>query len=686
MSIVKTEHLAYDYLKYTEDEANPEKVRAVDDVSIEVTRGSFVAILGHNGSGKSTLAKHINALLMPTEGTIWIDGEDTTKEPDLWKLREKAGMVFQNPDNQIIATTVEEDVGFGPENIGIERDEIWRRVEDALEKVGMTSFRHMSPNRLSGGQKQRVAIAGIVAMRPDCIVLDEPTAMLDPSGRKEVISVLHELNRRECVTIILITHYMEEVIGADQIFVMDKGKLVMYGSPRVVFSRAEQLRAMELDVPEVTLLAHELRKEGVPLPDGILTIEELSEETAKILLTPPEERKNSVPGNRVLIIDEDDSEEITDLVTDDRGQDDVLMPEEVGLPEGMMDPVFEENTAEDAVVQLEPESQFIPGIGKLTEEPPTADEITPDDENAAVKADQEPAKDVPVIQLKNVSYTYSQGTAYEVKALQHVNLDIRPGQFIAVIGHTGSGKSTLIQMLNGLLKPTEGQIFFEGDDIHANGYSLRDLRTKVGLVFQYPENQLFEETVLKDVCFGPKNQGLSEEEQKKRAEEALKSVGVKEKYFGQSPFDLSGGQKRRVAIAGVLAMQPKVLILDEPTAGLDPQGRDAILGEAEKLCREKGITVILVSHSMEDVARYADRLIVIGGGTAALDGTPREVFSHAEELESMGLSAPQMAYFIRALREKGIEADPGITTVEEAKKAVLALYRREDIRNGEQVS
>ena len=672
MSIVKTEHLAYDYLKYTEDEAHPEKVRAVDDVSIEVTRGSFVAILGHNGSGKSTLAKHINALLMPTEGTIWIDGEDTSKEPELWKLREKAGMVFQNPDNQIIATTVEEDVGFGPENIGIEREEIWKRVEDALEKVGMTSFRHMSPNRLSGGQKQRVAIAGIVAMRPACIVLDEPTAMLDPSGRKEVISVLHELNRKECVTIILITHYMEEVTGADQVFVMDQGRLVMYGAPRTVFARAEQLRAMDLDVPEVTTLVQELRKEGMPLPEWVLTIEELSEETFKLLapadaadsssLQVPDPAENEKDDSGTASSDASDAAENADGGTEPAEAEEAFCAAEV-----------EESSA---VTQLEPESHFIPGIGKLTEEAPTPEEIRPDNENAAVRAEAEHPKEMPVIQLKNVSYTYSPGTAYEVKALQHVNLDIREGQFIAVIGHTGSGKSTLIQLLNGLLKPTEGQIFFEGKDIHANGFSLRELRTKVGLVFQYPENQLFEETVLKDVCFGPKNQGLSEAEQKKRAAEALESVGLDEKYFEQSPFDLSGGQKRRVAIAGVLAMQPKVLILDEPTAGLDPQGRDAILGEAETLCREKGITVILVSHSMEDVARYADRLIVIGGGTAALDGTPREVFAHAEELEAMGLSAPQMSYFIRALREKGIDADPGVTTVAEAKKAVLELYRR----------
>ena len=660
MSIVKTEHLSYDYLKYTEDEAHPEKTRAVDDISIEVVKGAFIAVLGHNGSGKSTLAKHINALLMPTEGTVYIDGEDTSKEPELWKIREKAGMVFQNPDNQIIATTVEEDVGFGPENIGTPREEIWRRVEEALEKVGMTSFRHMSPNRLSGGQKQRVAIAGIVAMRPQCIVLDEPTAMLDPSGRKEVIAVLHELNEKEGVTIILITHYMEEVTGADHIFVMDQGKLVMQGTPREVFSHVEELRSMELDVPEITLLSWRLKKAGLSLPDGILTASELADELAKIL-----------PGTARSAVGE--AERPGDVSQPESGSEAVSQDTE----ESGQEPAAARNNtknAEDAapegVASLEPESELIRGIKDFgpSEHAPALSGREGERQESEENGDR-----VPVIQLKNVSFTYSPGTAYEVNVLKHINLDIFKGQFIAVIGHTGSGKSTLIQTLNGLLAPTEGKILFEGKDIHADGYPLRTLRTQVGLVFQYPENQLFEESVLKDVCFGPKNQGLSEEEQKKRAVQALRSVHVDEKYFDQSPFDLSGGQKRRVAIAGVLAMQPKVLILDEPTAGLDPQGRDAILGEAETLCREEGITVILVSHSMEDVARYADRLIVIGGGQAAFDGTPREVFSHDKELESMGLSAPQMTYLIRALTERGIEADPGITTVEEAEDAILQL-------------
>lgn len=272
--MVRTKDLVFEYIR-RDEEGNVEGItRALDEVSFEVKRGEFVAILGHNGSGKSTVAKHINALLSPTEGTVYV-GEMDTRDPEkLWEIRKSAGMVFQNPDNQIIATVVEEDVAFGPENIGVPTKEIWKRVEESLEAVGMTAYRYHSPNKLSGGQKQRVAIAGIMAMRPDCIVLDEPTAMLDPLGRKEVLRTIHELNKNEGVTILLITHYMDEVIQADRVLVMDSGKIVMQGTPREIFSNVERLKQYRLDVPQVTELAYELKKEGVPLPDGILTVDE----------------------------------------------------------------------------------------------------------------------------------------------------------------------------------------------------------------------------------------------------------------------------------------------------------------------------------------------------------------------------------------------------------------------------
>ncbi|MCI7814002.1 MAG: energy-coupling factor transporter ATPase [Lachnospiraceae bacterium] len=282
MGIIEAAKLIFEYAKYSEEGNIESVVRAIDGIDLDIEPGQFIAILGHNGSGKSTLAKQMNAILTPTDGTLYVDGKDTRREENIWPIRQTAGMVFQNPDNQIIGTVVEEDVGFGPENMGVPTEEIWERVEKSLKSVGMWEYRKNSPNKLSGGQKQRVAIAGVVAMRPKCIVLDEPTAMLDPNGRREVISTAQELNKKEGVTVILITHYMDEVIDADKVFVMDKGKIVMQGTPREIFAQVEKLKQYRLDVPQVTLLSYELRQAGVNLPECVLTVEELLEELEKI--------------------------------------------------------------------------------------------------------------------------------------------------------------------------------------------------------------------------------------------------------------------------------------------------------------------------------------------------------------------------------------------------------------------
>ena len=282
MDIIKTEHLVYEYEKRDEEGNVIGVSRAIDGVDVDVTPGQFVAVLGHNGSGKSTFAKHLNAILVPTEGTVWVDGKNTRDPGELLPVRQTAGMVFQNPDNQIIGTVVEEDVGFGPENLGVPTEDIWKRVEESLKAVGMLEYRHHSPNKLSGGQKQRVAIAGVVAMEPKCIVLDEPTAMLDPSGRKEVLRTLRELREKKKVTVILITHYMEEVIDADKIYVMDHGHVVMEGTPREIFSQVDTLKKYRLDVPQVTILADELKKRGLEIPDGILRKEELVEALCRL--------------------------------------------------------------------------------------------------------------------------------------------------------------------------------------------------------------------------------------------------------------------------------------------------------------------------------------------------------------------------------------------------------------------
>ena len=617
MGIIRARKLGYDYYEYHENEENPEIRTALKDVDLDIVEGSFIAVLGHNGCGKSTLAKQINALLVPTEGTIWIDSMNTAEGDDLWKIRQEAGMVFQNPDNQIIASVVEEDIGFGPENIGIATDEIWQRVDRALEDTGMVAYRKHSPNRLSGGQKQRVAIAGIMAMRPKCIVLDEPTAMLDPNGRKEVIAAVRALNQQEGVTIILITHYMEEVVDADVLFVMDGGRIVMSGPPSGVFSMVEKLKELRLDVPQVTLLTQEQIKAGLALEPGTLKSEELIMQLCRL--------------------------------------------RDAGRLSG------EENTLKKDAAGRKAASAEAEGAGTLPDGPQRAQSgaVQPQGNSTGTQGGS--------LKLEDVSYVYSNGTAYEITALDHVSLEIPQGQFVGIIGHTGSGKSTLVQHFNGLIRPSAGRVLFKGKDIWAEGYSRRDLRFHVGLVFQYPEHQLFETDVLTDVCFGPKNQGLSKEECITRAKEALEQVGVPEDLYDNSPFELSGGQKRRIAIAGVLAMNPDVLILDEPTAGLDPRGRDEIFEVIEHLQDARNMTIILVSHSMEDVARHVDRLIVMNEAKKVFDGPPKEVFGHYKELETMGLAAPQVTYIMNELAELGFPVDVQATTVEEARDAIAAL-------------
>lgn len=591
MSMVKTDKLVFEYEKRDEEGNVIGTQRAIDEVDIQIEKGRFIAILGHNGSGKSTFAKHINALLVPGGGTMWVGGRDTKDEDELWNIRQSAGMVFQNPDNQIIATVVEEDVGFGPENLGVPTKEIWQRVDDALEKVGMTEYRYRSPNKLSGGQKQRVAIAGVVAMRPECIVLDEPTAMLDPNGRKEVIRTVRDLQKQEKVTVILITHYMEEVTDADYIYVMDKGKVVMEGKPEQIFSKVDLLKHYRLDVPQATAVVDELIRKGFPVSAGTLTREALCREVVSLAR--------------------------------ERGR--------------IQDP-----------------------LGK---------EVYRDEVKSRPDGD-------PVLRLKNLNYIYNPGTAYEKRAMKGVDLDIWKGEFIGIIGHTGSGKSTLIQHLDGLIRATGGELFFQGENIYQEGYSMKTLRQQVGLVFQYPEHQLFEADVLSDVCFGPKNQGLSDEECRQRAKEALQMVGFPETLYNASPFDLSGGQKRRVAIAGVLAMRPKVLVLDEPTAGLDPKGRDDILDQIALLQKTTHMTVILVSHSMEDVARYVDRIIVMNRGEKIFDDTPKRVFRHYKRLEEVGLAAPEVTYLMHELRAQGIPVSTDITLVEEAADEIERVLKQ----------
>lgn len=638
MNNIEIKDCTYEYVRRDENDEVVEKLSAISHLNFTIEEGSFVCVLGHNGSGKSTLAKLFNALQIPTEGCVIISGMDSRQEANVFPIREKVGMVFQNPDNQIIASVVEEDVGFGPENIGVPTEEIWKRVADALEAVNMEAYRLKSPNHLSGGQKQRVAIAGTLAMEPKTIVLDEPTAMLDPSGRAEVIRSIRELNQKKGITIILITHYMEETVDADRIILMDQGKLVLDGTPKEIFSKVEELKSLRMDVPLITDLAHELRLSGMPISEGILKEEELVEELLSVF-----------------------------------GKDSFVEEIENGQKE-------EEHS--QATTPSSEEKEIEAEIEKETE--------------------KETEKDF-ILKVENLSCIYQKGTAMESYALKDINLSIKRGSFSALIGHTGSGKSTLLQHFNGLIKPEEGEIsvrfrknpalilqdkgflFWKGRkrkvekegvlSFKEEGFDFQGLRFKVGLVFQYPEYQLFEETVFEDVLFGPKNQGLSLEEAKKEAEEALRSMGVEEALWQKSPFELSGGQKRRVAIAGVLAMEPELLILDEPTAGLDPAGREELFQVIAHLQERYAMTILLVSHSMDDVARYAEEVFVLNQGECIRQGSPEEVFSHKKEMEELGLGLPQIRAFLYSLEEKGLSF-PKKNTVEEAKEMILSAYKK----------
>ena len=675
MENIVVKDLSYQYTRRNENDEVIETLSALSALNFSIEEGIFVCILGHNGSGKSTLAKLFNALQLPTEGTILISGMDSREEKNIFPIRREVGMVFQNPDNQIIASVVEEDVGFGPENIGLPTNEIWQRVNNALSAVHMEAYRLKSPNHLSGGQKQRVAIAGTLAMEPKTIVLDEPTAMLDPSGRKEVLESVLELKRKKGISIILITHYMEEAVDADRILLMDSGKLVMDGSPREVFQNVERLKEYRMDVPLITELSHKLQKKGFPIEKTILKKEELEEELFKL------DREGFILKEELLKTEK----------------------EEEGLSEEGVDRKAASREKLSTETLSEEENLLSRGRNIKLERSKSQGE----DEVDSARNENVALHDY-IVEVNHLSAIFQEGTAMESFALKDLSMKIRRGSLTAVIGHTGSGKSTLVQHLNGLIKAKSGEIFvsfrenpplvksgksflfFKGKktviekkgrlSLSEEGFDYRALRFKVGLVFQYPEYQLFEETVLLDVMFGPLNQGKSREDAEALAKDALASLGIGEELYAKSPFELSGGQKRKVAIAGVLAMGPELLILDEPTAGLDPAGRDELFEEIAGLRKNYAMTILLVSHSMDDVARYADEVLVLHQGELKLEGTVEEVFSRKEELEDMGLGLPQIRALLFDLKKNGLDIQLG-NTVEEAVSA-LSHYFIEEMRKG----
>lgn len=576
--MIRAEQVRFQYKKRDVDGnviATEEILKGVD---LTIKKGEFIALLGRNGSGKTTFSKQLNAILRPSEGTVTVDEMGTRDADKLYEIRQRVGMVFQNPDNQMVAASVEEEVAFGPENLGMESDTIVARVKQALEQVRMWKRRKTAPNHLSGGQKQRIAIAGILAMHPDYIVLDEPTAMLDPKGRKEVMEALQRLNQEQEMTVILITHDMEEAALASRVILLADGQMRFDGRPEKFFGADALLAEMGMEAP----LSYRVRK----------------------------------------LIDSD---------------------------------VFEKKIGDARVEEATIDKrEKVAEYDKTGREWEASSELVDKKKNKKAEAETD-EKNQDLLSLQHVSYIYSPGTAYEKVALDDVNLSLGKGEIVGLAGHTGSGKSTMIQLLNGLLKPTSGTVTFEGKDIHAKGYSGNYLRSKVGMVFQYPEHQMICDTVWEDVAFGPSKQGLTGEACETRVEEALRFVDLPEKYYQASPLQLSGGQKRRVAIAGVLAMHPEYIILDEPAAGLDAAGKREIFDRIRRMSREQGIGVLLVSHSMEDLAEYADRIIVLDDGKKILDDRPAQIFAKRETLADCGLDVPETVKLADKLRANGYQ-------------------------------
>ena len=564
--VIKDVKFSYDI---AEEDSEKAPRLALDGISVTIEKGSYTAILGSNGSGKSTLAKIIDILEVPDSGKVVIFGKDASDDNLFWDIRAHCCCVFQNPDNQIVGTIVEEDVAFGPENLGVPNPELRERVDQALKDVGLYEYRHRETTALSGGQKQKLAIAGALAMQPDILILDEATAMLDPSSRDDFLTLVEKMRVEKGLTLITITHDMTEALRCDKLVIVNKGKAVMEGRPEEIFL-SDNLWDYGLKRPVKFNFAFEIAK----LTGSTLTKEDLRSDESLIAALTAMLKK---PG--------------------------------IKIPE-------------------------------ISEDTKTQDE-----------------KDI-IMSVKGLSYTYDGNDA---KAIEDINLDIRRGEVLGIVGESGCGKTTLISHMNAIFRPSVGDIIIhtkDGDLSCRNKKDTMKIRQNVGLVFQYPEYQLFEETVFKDICYGLKKMGIEKAKMHKMAYDAALMVGLSNDEVNSSPFELSGGQKRRAAMAGVLAMQPGILVLDEPASGLDPRGRQEMFAIIKKL-RDSGTTIILVSHNMDEAAVNCDRICLIDHGKIKAVGTPEELFIK-ERAEELGIQRPRISRFSGLLQEKLRKEFPGI--------------------------
>ena len=573
-------------------------VLALDNITLQLKEGESVAIIGSNGSGKTTLVKLLNALILPDTGEVRVDGLNTQNKNSQKLIRQKVGMVFQNPDNQIISTSVEREIAFGLENLALPYQEMRTRVQRALKYFNLETYKSHPPHKLSGGEKQKVALAAVLSMQPQYLILDEPTSLLDPLGKKEVLSLIQMLSEERNVTVINITQFPEEAIAADRVLVMHQGKIMLDGPPVEIFKQKDQLEKIGLGLPFPTKIASSLKQRGWRFSDECSTLDDLVNEIGR-----------NIENGKIKFRD----------------------------------------------------------IAAVGGRPTADDKRTTDDRRPTTAAHLSPQ-----ISMKEVSYLYDQGLPTVRKALDRINIEIKKGEIVGLIGPTGSGKSTLVQHLNGLLFPSSGEVWIEEENINKNEVNLKKIRQKVGLVFQFPELQLFEDTVFHDIAFGPKNLGLKEKEIDVRVRESMEKVELDFDQFAfRSPFSLSGGEQRKVAIAGIFALRPEILILDEPTCGLDGKSTQ----EIKKLLKELnsgGVTVILISHNMDLIAQLAQKIILLDQGKLLAFCDKKEFFKDINRIKAVGLDLPQVVELTCKLREKGIEIKKQVFTDQE----LLTFFER----------